>query len=1030
MSHHWIGRETAEKIRQNIFEHKQGVQIFLIKADAGTGKTYLARDIGVQLGSATGYESGHINDIYWSGILDLYDPETNNNRGLEQLLIQAFSDHPSVEFQDYQKERKNYTNMSKGGSAGGNLEDQRRNVERAFSYEMRRIAREKHLVWAFDSVESLQSALDPTESRLGELETNIDDTASVVGWMLYQITHLPSATILLFGREATRLESYLSTAIREENYLREKSDGPIRFDVIDLSLFSLDEAEQFFALRSEKYPSLKQILTGELESLMFKGTKGNPLLLDIALEIILETGKTNEVSRALTKEEDVMEVGKILLKTYMNQGTPEKRILLRHLALARNGLSPQLLQCLEPSSFSRYQSELEKIGELSIIKTRQVSVKTPESVRLSRQPTYFLQDIMYTICDEVLLKPAQAREDAERIVKWYEDKIDEKENKFREQSQLSAKSSGRRDDTIQDLLVESLFYRLRANPKEGYEWYLQQADYALNAVETGLEMRLRDSMAQFAVNARADAKIDSTSSLIDRENIKNLFPDMLQQFNIDSAMLWVRRLSFRGLHERAIQIANSADWIKGIYEGNPELYGLAYADFQIWTGQALMYSGDVQKAVDLYKNNIKVLEGYQLNEVKQNKEKYSGFVFQRVAHVKGRTHNSLGHIYWMYFGKYKSALTELAQALEYFQAANLAEEEANTKDNMGRIRALLWHEPAARLLIEDGLRIREEKKMVYRTALSLISLANIQHRFRYFQLAIESATKAMEIFESLEGQRGIGLAHLTFAMIYRSMAESWQEQSIDNETAIKYVMDAINELNLAARIFKEIVQERIRYVYAMNEMGSCYRAMYMLSVHGKASDERKQEIFEEGVSYYSDAIRTSRENNYFVEELDSKQDLAVLYARAKKHEEALKQLKEIRDFIPREYQIQMVKGLENFPEADVIDVYYKLMGQVEMLAGAIVFDKIQAASSRSTDIVAEAMEHYVLAVAYYSRYSNVSSNTYVMTTERIYKRLYDIKRDIISEIKQNDIPNWIKKYNIPAEWVTPLFNDVFEMLGV
>ena len=76
------------------------------------------------------------------------------------------------------------------------------------------------------------------------------------------------------------------------------------------------------------------------------------------------------------------------------------------------------------------------------------------------------------------------------------------------------------------------------------------------------------------------------------------------------------------------------------------------------------------------------------------------------------------------------------------------------------------------------------------------------------------------------------------------------------------------------------------------------------------------------------------------------------------------------------------------------------------------------------------MEHYVLAVAYYSRYSNVSSNTYVMTTERIYKRLHDIKRDVIAEIKQNDLPNWIKKYAIPAKWVSPLFNDIFEMLGV
>ena len=1030
MSQRWIKREAAEQILQSINGHKQGVQIYLIKANAGTGKTYLARDIGVQLGSKSGYEPGHTeNNVYWSGILDLYDPETNNNRGLEHLLIEAFSDHPSIEFQDYQKERKNYTYMSKSGSSGVNLEEQRHNVERAFSFEMRMIAREKHLVWAFDTVERLQSALDPTEIRLGgELETSMDDTASVVGWMLYQITRLPRATILLFGRTADRLESRLSAAFEEANASREKSDGPILLEVIDLSLFSKNEVGQFFALRSEKHPSLKQILTGELKSLMFEGTKGNPLLLDIALETILETGQTHEIVKVLAK--DFKEVEKILIQTYMSRGSPEKRTLLHHLALARNGLSSQLLQYLEPSNFARYQPELEKLGDLPFVKVRQVSAKTSGSEKSSPQSTYFLHDAMYVICDEVLLKPFQTRENAERIVRWYKTTLAKKENKLKEQNHPLAESKGRRDDDIQDLLVESLFYRMRANPKEGYEWYLQQADYALNAVETGLEMRLRDSMAQFAVNARADAISDSASSQIDRENIGNLFPDLLQQFTIDSTMIWVRRLSLRGLHERAIDIADSADWVKGIYAENPKLYSLAYADFQLWTGQALMYSGNAQKAVELYQNNIKVLEDYKLDDVKQNKEKLSELALQRITHVKGRTLNNLGYTYWMYFGKYKPALNELAQALEYFQAANLAEEEANTKDNMGRIRALLWHEPAARLLIEDGLRMREEKKMVYRTALSRISLANMQHRFRYFPLAVESAKKAMETFESLEGQRGIGLAHLTFAMIYRSMAESWQEQGINNETAIKHVQGAIDELNLAARIFKEIVQEKIRYVYALNEMGSCYRAMYMLSIHGKASDEKKQEIFEEGVSYYSDAIKTARENNYFVEELDSKQDLAVLYARAKDHEKALEQLEQIRKFIPLDYQIQPGKGLKNFPDTDVIDAYYKLMGQVEMLAGAIVFDKAQASPIPPKEMVEEAMEHYVLAVAYYSRYSNVSSNTYVMTTERIYKRLHDIRRDVISEIKQNDLPIWIKKYNIPAEWVTPHFNDIFEMLGV
>jgi tetratricopeptide (TPR) repeat protein len=254
---------------------------------------------------------------------------------------------------------------------------------------------------------------------------------------------------------------------------------------------------------------------------------------------------------------------------------------------------------------------------------------------------------------------------------------------------------------------------------------------------------------------------------------------------------------------------------------------------------------------------------------------------------------------------------------------------------------------------------------------------------------------------------------------------------MNTETATKYAQDAIDQLTLASRIFKEIIQEKVRYVYALNEIGSCYRALYLLSIYSKASAGKLQEIFDEGVSYYNEAINIAHANNYFVEELDSKQDLAVLYLRAKKHDEARGLLRQIREFIDDGYEFQPGKGLKDYPETDVTDVYYKIMGQVEMLDGAIVFDQAQMVRSvPSRDVVAAAMEHYTLAVAYYSRYSNVSSNTYIMATERIYKRLHDIEKDVVSEIKHKYLPLWIEKYNIPPESVNLLFKDVFEMLGV
>jgi len=385
----------------------------------------------------------------------------------------------------------------------------------------------------------------------------------------------------------------------------------------------------------------------------------------------------------------------------------------------------------------------------------------------------------------------------------------------------------------------------------------------------------------------------------------------------------------------------------------------------------------------------------------------------------------------MYFGKYKAALAELSQAIEYFKEAGLAEEEATSLDNIGRIHAALWHQPAAQLKIKDGLirRENEGEKAKYRLALSQISLASIQHRFGNSLLALENVTKAYDIFNTMEVRRGLGLAYLTRAMIYRSMAESWRENGLSLEKAVENTQSAIKDLTNAIRIFKESVQETIRYVFALNEMGSCYRCLYLLRVAGNAGDEEKLSILNNGVDYYNQAITNARKYDYFVDELDSRQDLAVFYARAQKYDKALSELDKIDNVIPSAYKIKSGSGLDKIPEADTVDAFYKIMGQVELLKAAMIFDQMDGQTAHMEDVL-KATEYYVLGVAYYYRFSTVSSNTYVTTVDRIYRRLERCDKPVNAAIKNVYLKEWLTKYKIPAEWVQPLFDEVFEMLGI
>ena len=1026
----WIGRKVADEIYEKILSQKRsetkGVTVYLVKAPAGAGKTFLARDIGTRLGSVDGYEPGEENGIQWSGILDLYDPDTNNNHGIERLLIRAFSKHPEVDFKEYYDERKIYVKLATGGTGGPPLEDQRKFVERAFSAAIRKLARDSHLVLAFDTIERLQSALDPTEAEIGEVEY-IEDTASVTGWLLDQITRLPKATILLFGREANRFEDRLKVTIEEANYNRDKASGPINIEVKDLTLLTKEEADDFFAYRQENYPQLKKILTDETKNILIKQTNHNPLLVDIALQAILATGKVDTICRELDqKGGDMTEIGKMLVNVYMNNSNPDKSAILTYLALARNGFSADLLKALEPKRFEKLEKALSEFATLPFVKTRRLFAKTCTAKKQAQQATYFLHDAMYAICDVTILKPVQAKNECRRIVEWYDSKImdalsdgDRMEN---------GDSSERKDDPVSDLLVESLYYRLRANPREGYIWYLEQADAAFRMVKAGYEMRLRDAMAQFAVNANPKMREDSASSEIDRSNIKISMPNLWQQFQIDSAMMWVRRLSFRGRHEDAIHVAERAVWAKDNYSKNKDLYAASYAELGIWKGQSLMYLGKIEKAMDVYKENLNILAHFELKQPITGKRRLGKYELKRICYVKGRTYNNIGYTNWMYLGKNRAALLQLSEALKYFEFAKLTDEEATTLDNMGRIHAALWHQPPAQLHIEDGLKKREADGSRYRVALSRISLASIQHRFGNSHHALENVNKAYDTFLNMSVERGKGLAFLTRAMIQRSVAEAGRENGVSYEKSLEITQSAISDLTNALRIFKESVQETIRYVYALNEMGSCYRCLYLLQNQGNAAKKDRQATLQEGIYYYTEAIKAAEKLGYLFEKLDSKQDLAVLYFRAHEYEKALLELQQIQEIVPREYKFHAGVKPKTMTDENVTDAYFKLMGQVESLIGAITFDR-QAKSKIELKASLDALEHYLLSVAYYYRYSAVSSNTYIKANERIYKRFSQCDKTIREKLAKH-VDKLITRYHIPPEWAKPLFNQVFIMLGI
>jgi tetratricopeptide (TPR) repeat protein len=1025
VSHLWINRQEADKLFEEICAKPSGVTIYLINAPAGVGKTYLARDIGVRLGSETGYEAGHKDDLYWSGIIDLYDPDTNSKR-IERRWIEAFGSLTGFEFEEYKNKRDFYDLSAAKAATASDLEKQVNEIRSAFAEGMEESIKEHYPVMAFDTIERLQTILDPAQQKLGIQAIERPD---ILVWLLHQLPLLSHGYILMVGRLAPALTKELELKVDEINPERKKNGlQPITLRKLSLEYLTKSEQEDFFQHRITEHPRLKHLLDIHTKSLLVTHTKGNPLLLDIAIQTLLvDTVKRGDVEEALKSPKGIKAVEEALLSAYMNSGSSDVRNdLLIHLAIARNGLFEELLKHLDEARFPELQHELTKMEDLPFVKVREILASDPSKGQSRTQRTYFLHDEMYEICDRVgLVLPEQVREDSKKIVDWYDAQVEQ-----------HPKTEGRIPDEIKDLLIESLPYRMRSDPQKAYRWFLEQSDKAIRSAERGLDMRLQGSMAQFMSGARdKDQSGDLPSNAIDREILRVDAPRLQKDFEIDSTLLWLKRFSTRSQHEQALAIANKATWIENTYKTDPDRYLITYAEFLLWKGQSLMYIGKSEEAMTIYNQalaRIKTRFSFeQLESLVKSKETLTADD-SRICYVFGRLYNNLGYVYW-YQGKYWLAIDEFNEALRYFKLADLVEEIANSEDNMGRVYATLGYNFQAFEQIGDGLKLRITAGSPYREALSRNSLAIIYFRFNNATRALEEIEAALKIFERFEVERGIALAHFTRGVAYRRLTrevESWQNPILTKDQAIRYIEQAENDLLRALRIFSDSVQEPIRKIQIYNELACVFRARYLLLK--SKNDHRQDEAFKRSKSCFDLAIDLADKGGFPIPGLDSLQDRAVLYTYAKQYYLAKLDIDKLCKKIPEEYQIKKEQGLSSLGDNEQrVDAYYRFMGQVEELRATIVYEEaLLATQSLETTKQAnllDMLEHFTLASAYFNVFSS-EAFLQQQTHSHIYAKLRGSPEEFILNIREKYLPTWLEEYNLPAEPISSQFDGIFNAL--
>lgn len=1011
----WIERDIANEIYENLLD-VSSYWIYYITADAGAGKSYLARELGTRFNSEDGYSAAIIDRYIWLGIFDLYDPDTNSNYGVERRIIAALKEVLEWEdelefefaFEKYDQERALYDSLYKQGIRGGALEKQRQSVQAAFSEGLNVFGEKYHLIFVFDTTERLEGSYDPIEKEEGFTK----DSVGITGWILYQISHLRKGNMVFLGRPAQNLRELLEVSIEEENQKREK--GEIKFSQVSLGNFSKGETARFFehrVLQHEK-KELGKVLSSDLKDLMQKVLDGKPLQLDLALQVLLESKNLKFVSEKL-QERKIEELDRYLISLYHSslQKNSTRQVALTYLAQARNGLSAEMLKALDPKRHEELAKELVDMEELPFIKVRNISM--PEGL----QRMYFLHDYMYQICDAVFLKPGQIRMFSKKMVQWYGEKI----MVYQKQEEKEA---------IKTSKVDSLFYRMRSDLVRGYQWYLQETDLAIRSTQTGLDMSLKTAMALFMLSSsEKDSGNFELNSILDKELVDVNMPQLPDLHFIESVTLWCRRLILRGGYYQAVDLGKKHQLeIERIYHKAPDEYLLPYCEFLLWYGQSVMYVRESEDAEHIYDQAKKLLEA-------KGEKTFSkgGFDQWRYSLVMGRLYNNLGYTKWIYQGRYSLAMRYFNDAVHSYQlnplpnGVSVKEEFANSLDNLARVKALVGKEFEADTLARRARTTREQLGLTYRVALSNVSMGLIHIRFNRYESAEKSLEKAYTLFKRIGvNKRGFGLVEIARANLYRAMANDTDVMEISNSEALEYADKAEAAALEAVEIFRDHVHEPIRLVQAYNELASCYRTRVALLTDNKLAEPGVVDMaYNQCRVFYRKALEIAEEHKYRIEVLDILQDIAVLYVRRGEYVQAKKYLRRVKDGLPPEYRFKPGKTYEEVPEEERIDVYYNYIGLVEMLEGEITYGENNGNPDKYQWV--EMFRQYLLAIAYLNLFSH-QTHTKRILYGRVQKRFMHCSSKIIEEIIDEMVPKWKQEYDIPDSLIDETVEAVFDSL--
>ncbi|MBI1296780.1 tetratricopeptide repeat protein [bacterium] len=861
-----VGRhDEIAKVIETVEGAGHNSRLIHLYGGGGIGKTRL-------LGSLLNVFTSNQAYLVPSELIDLYHAETNAVEGLIAEIYRVLKDNAS--FPNYEQSIRDLQELlANRPEANQAIAKARDGAIDNFVEDLRIISQAKKIMIALDTAEKLDLQRNPLAQQLGVIEWRKD----TISWLCDIVSQVSQVVVLLAGRPSrTGLHDEFRAQIGEQYipFLLPglfEDEAQAYFDAVIAALANSKlEDDQRIAKRLNKISSqMRQVIFYALRDDTSPPTI-RPIWLALAIDYLsINTGPVISefllsIEEAKLLSADICASVRDKLGSAFTRALAQARptdVLVRNLGWLRKGATAELLAMISGIEAEDFAKGWEHMRTLSFIKQR------PRDQRL------FLHDETYEIIERFMLHQVpdaererifnKLQEHYERAITEIGTKIDELIDPFAESaSQIvnNPEEFGDLNRSRHTLYIEDVYYSLRQNAFKGFQKYFNYAEEAVLYNDEELGVLLRAEMRSFVVESNIPHQADGIDGLN--------YTDVV----VDESVRWIKWMHTRSKNDEALALAHTlATTLHAQIVAPGGILG--QAELNSWHGLIEAEIGNYNEAFRFLTEAVDRLVEYGKHNPKT----------PRWAGILARAYNNLGYTYDI-VGRSHRSVQAYREALPLWRALHFEGDHANTLNNLGYAHAQIGEYDAAQICIRDGLRLRERQGLRPSVGYSLSTLAAVNIEAFASEIAIEQARRAIKIFQQTDSRRGEGMGYRTLAEAMRRVSGS--PTSRQQALSIPLLEEAEEHALSAVNIFRHEVNEPVRLVWALLELGCVYREWYVWRTKSsqKLSPKETREerdlltakaIFDLGNAAFAEAADLAEEHRLPAQGLDA----LISYAR-------------------------------------------------------------------------------------------------------------------------------------------------------